>query len=283
MLELYRSYADLAEDIACWSQTLPDEIVAVSGIPRSGIIPAMMLAAHRNVSYVPWEILTRGETPWTYGDTRGVNRPDLGIVLVVDDTSFSGRTIVMLRRCLPPRDNGVYYRFGAVYAGPDGQRKVDFWHKELRTVYHTFQWNILQDALSPKIMVDMDGVLCENWNKPDTNDYAASHYEHLQFAKPLLLPSWPIMGVVSSRLEKFRPETEAWLNRHNVQRAFVELHPAATHEERAVMGAWKFKAETYAGNPDVMLFIESEPEDSQQIAIASGKPVLCWKNQKVYR
>ena len=46
------STRQMIEDVWAWSSLLPDDLVAVAGIPRSGLLPAVHLALHRNIHLV---------------------------------------------------------------------------------------------------------------------------------------------------------------------------------------------------------------------------------------
>lgn len=60
------------------------------------------------------------------------------------------------------------------------------------------------------------------------------------YSKPArYLPSHPIKALVTSRLEKYRPETEEWLRRHGVvyeQLIMLDLPSAAERRQAGV--AW---------------------------------------------
>jgi hypothetical protein len=45
----YRSFSDLQARVAEWAIALPDEVDLVVGVPRSGLLPATLLALHRHL------------------------------------------------------------------------------------------------------------------------------------------------------------------------------------------------------------------------------------------
>ncbi len=58
------SNRELIDDVRDWSNRLPDDLIAVAGVPRSGLLPALHLALHRNIHLVTLAELAEGERPW---------------------------------------------------------------------------------------------------------------------------------------------------------------------------------------------------------------------------
>ena len=83
-------------------------------------------------------------------------------------------------------------------------------------------------------------------------------------------------ALITSRLEKYRPETEDWLSKHGVQYKSLIMMPYATKAERLAgipHGLWK--AERYREIMDeCALFVESDERQARQIAGATGARVL---------
>src|SRR5690606_15848185 len=88
--------------------------------------------------------------------------------------------------------------------------------------------------------------------------------------------------LVTSRLEKYRPECEAWLARHGIEyRALIMLDmPDAEARRRANIHA-RHKAEAYR-RTDAWLFIESAAHQAAEIANLSGRPVFCTDERAMY-
>lgn len=107
--------------------------------------------------------------------------------------------------------------------------------------------------------------------------------EFLASASPLYLPSVQVAHLVTSRLEKYRPETEAWLKRHGV--SYGKLHmlglPSAAERRRLNMHH-TFKARIYKGQLQAILFIESEEHQAREIMRLSNKPVYCTATNEMY-
>ncbi len=84
-----------------------------------------------------------------------------------------------------------------------------------------------------------------------------------------------LLVALTSRLEKYRTLTEAWLAKHEIKYDRLIMLDLPSKAERQRLGAHgSFKAEFYRKS-DAILFIESEHEQALKIARLSGKPVLC--------
>lgn len=131
--------------------------------------------------------------------------------------------------------------------------------------------------------LDIDGVLCLDPTK-DENDDGARYEAFLSSARPHLVPTVPVGTLVTSRLEKYRSQTEDWLGRNGVEFGELRMLDLPNAEERRrqrIHGS--FKAEVYAGKRDAILFIESDEHQAQKISQLSGKAVICTNTMRLYR
>lgn len=268
---MFRSYAQAAADVRKWSLSIPDDIVAVAGVPRSGSLIALLLAQHRNIHFVEWEQLLRGERPWTERLRRNVTaKPADGPVLVVDDTCYTGWTI----RQLKPSIRGNI-RYGALYVGDEGRHELDYWFAVAPVWSHSFEWNLLHDAPTKHVCSDLDGTLCEDYLLPgEDHDFSEAYAKHLQHARKIRGTSYPVHAVVTARLEKYRQQTEDWLGRSGILYDRLIMCPAVTPDERSRMGFGRWKASVYAELPDARLFVENDHSQAKTIYDLTGKAVL---------
>lgn len=80
---------------------------------------------------------------------------------------------------------------------------------------------------------------------------------------------------MTSRLERYRPQTEAWLAANGIRYRNLVMHPAApAAERRAAHDHAARKAAAYRKS-DAWLFIESEPGQTEEIVRLTGRPVYC--------
>ena len=140
-------------------------------------------------------------------------------------------------------------------------------------------WGISSGAIENSC-VDIDGVLCVDPTQEE-NDDGERYRFFLEHATPKIIPTRKIKYLVSSRLEKYREETENWLATNKV--AYEKLFMMdSTAEERRKKGLHAvFKSEVYKQS-DCWLFIESEPWQAAHISKETGKLVYCIKDNRFY-
>lgn len=275
-----RSVADLDRAIAqnLWKVDRAGFDVIV-GIPRSGMIPASIIATYLQLPLATLEGYIAGIVHGRSG--KPVKRSDR--ILLVDDTSNKGGAMARAMAMLP---KGVQATRCVVFgpyqvARPD--RIVDVWFEECRGP-RGFAWNLWKHARLARWGFDMDGVLCRDPTKPE-NDDGQLYAGFLRNAEPLFLPTRPIGHIVTGRLEKYRSETVDWLGRHNIR--FLQLHmaPFATKAERMEAmhsaggrGGWKAGIARQVG---VDMFVESCPKQARIIAREARIPVWCTRTQSL--
>lgn len=272
----YRTYDQLSADIASWEPHLPP-FSAVAGIPRSGVAPAAMLAMIRHVPLVSLDSVLSGDPIYRPSVSRALNTVS-GPILVLDDTCNLGRTKREVRQKLAGRD----VILGAVYASDKAVQDgvVDVAGYRIATPYHTFAWNLFRDSITSTMLTDMDGVVCQDWHRPASDGpYLAEYEEWLHTVTPLAPITQPLHGIVTARLERYRPQTAAWLARHGIQYKHLVMHPDTSGRRDAVQHkatAYKRLAMRTAG------FVESCPLQSAAIAKATGFPVLCYATGQLH-
>lgn len=271
------SYTQLLADLQKFERTLP-EFDMVCGVPRSGMIAASYLALQRNVRLVSLDSLLCDQTLAMSFSSLRFNNPskneNTGNKLLIVDDSCSDKSVTMteLREKLKVYTD-LDIRYAAVYrASPES--KVDFYFREI-PMPRLFQWNWLRHRILSETLFDMDGVLCED-PAFDESAEPEKFLEHIANARPLYLPKIKIRGIVTSRLEKYRKQTEAWLLKHKLRYGFLLMHPAKTPQERrAAKNHGKVKAESYRKDLSAKLFVESDSRQAQEIFNLTQRPVLC--------
>jgi len=264
------SYAQLVQDCHTFGRSLPP-LRAIAGVPRSGLIPASLMALDLNVPMVSVESLTSGVMPEIPLPRRGYgHRVQEGIILVVDDTSASGRQIERLRELIP-----VPVQFAAIYVEDRPTIAVDYYHAKLPPFAQFYEWTMFHDDNNQRLLTDMDGVLCDDWQGGNEDEHAAAYQEFLLHVRARRIPTMPLRGIVTNRLERHRPETEAWLKRHGIQFDSLMMSPYTTFGERdRANDAAARKAAAYQADPSLRLFIESDDQQALEIARRTGRPVF---------
>jgi uncharacterized HAD superfamily protein len=274
------SWSQFHADIAAWERLLP-EFDAVCGVPRSGLVPAAYIALRRNIRLVDLSDLMRRPEGVirraTLRDSNPIvkNRKPYGNKLLIVDDSSSPRSFTFndLREKLKDQTS-LSISYGAVYRASETSQ-LDFYFKEI-PLPRIFGWNWCRHFHMKTALVDMDGVLCEDWkHRPEMND-DPEFVQHIDTVNPLYLPDWPIMGIVTSRIERYRPQTEAWLRKHGVHYNRLIMHPAPTPElRRQANDHAERKALVYRKAKDASLFVESDVRQAKEIFRLTQRPVLC--------
>jgi len=272
----YKTYADLSIDILQEIHKIPSDIDLVVGIPRSGMIPAYMIGTQLNLPVVSLSEFISGG--FGLSGERKLKNDLLAIknVMVVDDSIFSGAAMSKAKSRLNDKTDTYKFIYMAVYSATVDNNNVDFYLKYLPQP-RIFQWNFKNHFSNTKACFDLDGVLCLDPTE-DENDDGKNYLEFLKTAKPLFIPSYTISCLVTSRLEKYRKETEAWLVQHGVTyNELIMLDLPSAKERRALQIHGTFKAEVYA-HRDEQLFVESTWNQAQEIFKLTHKPVFCTAN-----
>jgi len=269
------TFAELSECIRKNLHKLPSDIDLIVGVPRSGIIPAYMLALFLNknvcslTEFINNLTFDKGERPLNESVKNGQKK-----VLIVDDSIFSGNALARTKRKLENINRNYEIIFLSVFALEESKNYVDYYFQIVPSP-RLFQWNYMNHYFLEKSCVDIDGVLCVDPTY-EQNDDGEKYIDFCLNAKPLYIPSYEIHSLVTSRLEKYRLQTEEWLRKHNVKYKnlyMLDLPDAQSRRNLNIHG--NFKAEIYSKLKDTMLFIESEPHQAKQIAELTNKPCIC--------
>ncbi len=153
---------------------------------------------------------------------------------------------------------------------------------EAVTLPRIFQWNFMHHKCLGNACVDIDGVLCADPTE-EQNDDGEAYIRFLSDADPLFKTSRKIGWLVTSRLEKYRPQTTAWLAKNNIEFDHLIMLDLPSKQERQRLRAHgAFKGRFYR-DCDSSLFIESDMKQAEVIAELSGKPVLSIEDNFLYK
>ena len=281
----YITYADMASTIRRNIWKVPYDVDIIVGVPRSGMIAALMIAelTGRRVSDI--DTFLAGHVMDNGGRGKYISSTPIRKVLVVDDTVYAGSAICKARKKLSPLSSQYTIIYGCVFAeGKQSRELVDMYFEynyDPNETLYLYEWNICQhyEHKAQLIMFDLDGVISRN--PPDdrnTKDYEA----YLPNAIPMIVPRTMIGGICTYRLEKYRQVTETWLEQHGIRYGSLKM-VNATYEERKKINSSSYKAEWYARSEWAQLFIESDPYQAPVISRLSRKPVYCFENNIMYQ
>lgn len=280
----YKDYNDLSVDIRKHISRLQEnEFDLIVGLPRSGLTPANMIALYLNIhctdlnSFISNTELKTGRTRKNKNSTLRFPQDAISILLV-DDSIYSGDSLVTDLGLIPLELHSKI-KTCAVYSSAKVRKDVDFYLEYLPQP-RVFEWNIFHHPILAVSCLDIDGVLCEDPTK-EQNDDGPEYLNFILNAAPLFIPTGKIFALVTSRLEKYRKDTEIWLKKYNVEYEHLIMLDLPNKEERQRLGVHgKHKASFYKKS-EAKLFIESEYNQSVEIAKIVGKPVYCVDENKM--
>lgn len=279
-----RSVRDLDCTIRQNLHRLPKDIGLVVGVPRSGMLPASLLSNYLNVPLVDLEGFLRGSLGSTgmrlsfqFGKARAR-------VLLVDDSIATGRQMSQVKKRVANEKTAAEVCFLAVFGTTKSPNYCDHVFSIVDPP-RIFTWNAVNSWALERSCVDIDGLLCPD---PDheQNDDGDRYAEFLTETPKLYGCRNKIGHLVTARLEKYRPQTEKWLERHSIE--YEELHmwdiPSADDRNRLGNKAHaNYKARIYRELQDTWLFLESSPWQAPIIAQKAAKSVICVEDGKCYR
>lgn len=281
----YQSYEDMADVIRRNLWKIPADVDLIVGVPRSGMIAALMIAELLNkpCGYTSGNgriTLMRGGLR-EYATHTGIAYK----VLVIEDVVNTGDSISKIKDGFAGHSEDWSIMFAAVYMeGAESKSMVDIY---LQDNYNPadpdwfYEWNVLHHSKSDRCLWDIDGLLCKN--PPDDHDTAA-YQRYIINPVPMVIPTYPVGGFITYRLNCYRSVTQDWLKRMGIKYKELFMFPGSDRDERnAKMSPSIFKARMYAALSQYSLLIESEEWQAEEIHIMSGKPVYCYENGKLYK
>jgi orotate phosphoribosyltransferase len=246
---------------------------AVVGVPRSGLLPATIMAT---ALHVPEAVVLGEDELVLLGTGKRVKRDvsSVSSILVVEDVSRFAR-FVKKYQALTEK---YKVTFACVYGREDTAERGCVVGRVIGGKC-AFSWNLLNVMQVGEYCVDIDGVLCVN---PPAGNPDAARLEHIKTAKPLFPVSYRIHSVVSNRRRQWEEETRTWLAENNIR--YKHLHTfTAQHAKRGnLFEARAWQKATYFMKSNCLAFIESSPKLAARIAAISKKPVICVENDRGY-
>jgi hypothetical protein len=267
------STADLVRDAITLAGLLPPGVSGIAGIPRSGLIPAAVIATHLQLPL--WELNDAGYLRRLGHGSRGRHLGFAGgtdgQLAVVDDTVYSGGAMRRVRQALQGRPAV----FTAIYVRPEERATVDLFGRLLAGP-HLLEWNLFNNGpfvgsgpavFRDGVATDLDGVLCHD---------AASGGK---IGTPYLLPRRQVCKLIATgRRERDRAGTEAWLRQWGVSWGRLEMYPDAAPAGGEATHKARHFAESGCG-----FFVESDTGQAEAIFRLAGKPVICPAARRVWQ
>lgn len=269
----YRSVHQMNQAIVQWTRRLDTEFDLIVGVPRSGLLAASLLGLHLHRPVMDLSAFLAGAAPWSGLRLQEGAKPGWGPrVLVLDDTANTGTEQRKVRTAVAAAGQSARVTYGAVFVSPGAERLVDVF-AEVVPLPRVFEWNILHNEIVERSCMDIDGVFCPD-PSPSQNDDGRRYRQFLSDAELRYKPTSRVGTLVTSRLERYRPETEDWLARHHIEyEDLVMLDLPSAAERRRLQAHIPHKSRVYAESGRE-LFIESSEHEGRGIHQTTGLPVF---------
>jgi uncharacterized HAD superfamily protein/adenine/guanine phosphoribosyltransferase-like PRPP-binding protein len=272
----YRNIANMNEAILKRLNILPRDFDLIVGVPRSGMLPANLIALYLSKPFTDIHSFRNGHIYKSGERGQFIDVKEFKKILIVDDSIASGSAMIKAKELVSEVSADFDISYCAVYVVPGKEKLVDYYFETVPLPRY-FQWNILNHTVLEKSCFDIDGVLCVDPTE-DQNDDGPKYRDFILNADPLYIPKAKIGVLVTSRLEKYRAETEEWMRKNNVKYdklVMLDLPDMKARQKANNHGA--HKANTYK-NSAYSLFFESSLSQALEINRITGKPVFCTEN-----
>jgi uncharacterized HAD superfamily protein len=277
----FRSVSDLFSTVRRQQHKLPRDIDLVVGVPRSGLLAAnvVSLLLHRPLtdlsSFLDGRVYGGFSRRFAHASQ---NAGDFKSVLIVDDSIGTGSTMRKIRSQIQELNFKHKFKYVSVYGKHQNYTEVDIVLESVPGPI-MFEWNVMDHLALNTVCVDLEGVLCCDPTEAQDDD-GENYLEFLTTAVALKVPRYKINSIVTARLERYRPQTESWLQRNGVQYdelCMLDLPSAVERRKMRGIDA-EFKSEVYAKKKDCLLFIERSIGRARIIRERTGKSVLAYED-----
>ena len=254
-----------------WTEQLPNDFDVIIGVPRSGLFIANLIASKLGRPLSTPDNFIRGEI-WSSHD---VDKPhQIRRILLVEDSIGTGNSLIKAREKLAESNPNLIIKTASFFVERKNKFLVDFYYRELK-LQTIAEWTLLTNSKANKgaLAVDMDGVLCEDCSVEVDSD-EIKYLTWLKTAKPYLIPQFEITAIITSRLEKYRPQTEEWLKEHEVKYKKLCMMNLLDKKEKNLRKTIDYKIELIK-TLQPSIFWESNIVEAQKIHKKIKIPILC--------
>lgn len=281
----YKRYEDLSNCIRRNIWKIPQDVDLIVGIPRSGMIPSLMIAELLNKRCTDIDSFLDGRILSCGGRGSLIDNNEITKVLILDDTVFGGGAMKRARQKVSSLADKYEILFGCIYAeGVNAKSLVDIYFEDnyVPGPHWLYEWNILHhyESISKNSIWDIDGLMCK---EPPFDTDREAYEKYLPEAIPMIIPTTQIGAVVTYRLEQYRQVTEKWLKDNGIDYRHLYMFNAPDRDTRGRMESpEKYKARIYANAPWASLFFESSKSQAVKIHELTGKSVFSYEDGKLY-
>ena len=151
----YRNVKDLNNILLKRLSIIPRDFDLIVGVPRSGMLPANLLALYLNKPYTDIHSFLNGHIYKAGARSQFFDLSEFKNILVVDDSIASGSAMVEVKESLKHLNDKFNIKYCAIYVIPGKEKMVDYFF-EIVPLPRYFQWNILNHTTLEKACFDID-------------------------------------------------------------------------------------------------------------------------------
>jgi uncharacterized HAD superfamily protein/adenine/guanine phosphoribosyltransferase-like PRPP-binding protein len=253
------------------------DVKFIVGVPRSGMIPASVLATflHSDLYSFDQKAMTLSHTGAGF---RLKNHERGNTIYVVDDSAGSGATMVSAKRLIQMSYPEATIKTVAIVTTALASMYVDIYAKCMD--HHFFEWSMFNAHAF--CVFDMDGILCRDFTREEDDD-GELYIKTMEAMEPTSIqPRKNPLIVVTSRLEKYRKQTEKWFEKNGYILEGLHMLDVPSKKDRTHAISVKHKSDTYASLKNAKFFVESDEQQASDIFAMTGKAVICPIAEKVF-
>ncbi len=276
----YRSVSDMNSLIVSNLDKFPSDFNIVAGVPRSGLLPANLIALYLNLPLTDIEGL-KNDRLINSGHRKlrsSIHNSSKNKVLVVDDCIGRGTQIRILKENLSHLTDKFDISYMVPYVTPGMENLVDIWLERL-ALRRIFQWNILHSHLIEKSCVDIK-ILTNSQSKSLSNEEFLSHISDNK--PPNTTPTYTIGHLITNIPDKYHAKVATWLGNHDIKFDKLITNRAPGEENSTKNDYIRFKSNYYV-NSGAYLSFEWDLESATRLSKLSGKPVFCLSNWQLIK
>jgi hypothetical protein len=260
-----------------WSRTIPNKFDVIVGIPRSGLFLASVLALKWGRPLSTPDDFVRGII-WQSSSVPQIRVSDIHSILLIDDTIHKGTMLGSVKKQITDYRRDLEIQVATLFVS-GGRTDLADYYVQLKEKPDILEWNLLSSTWGfGKPSTDLDGVVCEDCPK-GVEDDTPEYKKWLVEASPYLPHPRGFDSIITGRREKYRAETEAWLESHKVKYerlVMLDNHIPKTTENISTLKIQSLKA------TNANWFWESDYRQAARIRRETGIPTLSVEEMKLY-
>lgn len=291
----YITYNDMIKDINENIWKIPKDIDGVIAVPRSGVIPAIIIAMYFHIPLTTVDIFLNSKAPYEAFTSFGgglrfyqtiKKDKELKKFLVIDDTYASGNSMKKTKEKL--KNFNYDFVYSSMYL--EGKKEDGILClkdlSDLKSIskigFNLYEWNIFCHFLEHKFLFDIDGFIF--YEPPlDTNIEKYEAYIKNPILKHKVIDTGNLpIDFLTYRLVKYQKETIESLVSNGINVGKIYMYNAQTIEERNKIPSYLFKASFYKSHDEYLLYVESDDYQAKMIHNISGKPVFSVEKNCIY-